>query len=79
MHVKASYYQLLSFLLESEFEHGVKSVLDCYKNAYEEHKQEMWNVFISTYSIIAEDDNKMWSVRHSKLDLHNNDMYEKMI
>lgn len=64
---------------ESEFENGVKSVLGCYKNVYREHKQEMWNVVISTYSIIAEDDNKMWSVRHSKLDLHNNDMYEKMI
>ena len=64
---------------ESEFEHGVKSVLDCYKNAYREQKQELWNVVISTYSIIAEDDNKMWSIRHNKLDLHNNDMYEKMI
>ena len=44
-----------------------------------EFKQELWNVVISTYSIIAEDDNKMWSIRHNKLDLHNNDMYEKMI
>ncbi len=64
---------------ESEFEHGVKSVLDCYKNAYREQEQELWNVVISTYSIIAEDDNKMWSVRNNKLDLNNNDMYEKMI
>ena len=31
---------------ESEFEHGVKLVLDCYKNAYREQKQELWNVVI---------------------------------
>lgn len=82
----ASESQLLSafeffirYHYENEFEYGVKSVLDCYKNVYEEHEQEMWNVFISTYPLIAEDDNKMWSVRNNKVDLQNNDIYEKAI
>ena len=64
---------------KSEFEQGVKSVIACYKKANKNYTQESWKVILSTYSIIAEDDNKMWSVRNSNLDLHNNDLYEKMI
>ncbi len=82
----ACYGQLLSIFeffiryhYQSEFEQGVKLVLDCYKRANQNCNQELWNIISSFYLAIAEDDNKMWSVRHSELDLHNDDMYEKMI
>lgn len=64
---------------ESEFEQGVRAVLDCYKETNKKYTQESWNIILSTYSMIAEDDNKMWSVRNSNLDLYNDDLYEKMI
>lgn len=64
---------------ESEFSQGIREVIDCYKKANINNNQESWNIILSTYAVMVEDENKMWSIRNSKLDLHEDDFYEKMV
>jgi hypothetical protein len=64
---------------ESAFSQGVKLVIDCYKNAVGSYNQTSWNIILSTYEIMVEDENKMWSVRNEKLNLQEDDSYEKMV
>lgn len=64
---------------EDEFSQGIKEVIDCYKRANIKYNKESWNIILSTYSIMVEDENKMWSIRNSKLDLQEEDIYEKMV
>lgn len=64
---------------ESEFSQGIKEVTDCYKNVNANYTQESWNIILSTYAVMVEDENKMWSIRNSKLNLQEDDSYEKMV
>lgn len=64
---------------ESEFLQGINEVTTCYKYANMNYNHELWNIILSTYAIMVEDENKMWSIRNSKLDLQENDFYEKMV
>lgn len=61
------------------FFQGVKFVIDCYRNANISHNQESWKIILSTYAEMAEDENKMWSMRKRKANLQENDCYEKMV
>ena len=64
---------------ESEFSQGIKEVTDCYKNANINFNKESWDIILSTYAVMVEDENKMWSIRNSKLNLQEDDPYEKMV
>lgn len=64
---------------ESEFSQGIKEVITCCKNANINYNQESWSIILSTYAVMVEDENKMWSIRNSKLDLQETDSYEKMV
>ncbi len=69
----------IRYYKESEFSQGIREVIDCYKNANINYNKESWNIILSTYSIMVEDENKMWSIRNSKLNLQEEDLYEKMV
>ena len=64
---------------ESEFSQGIMEVTDCYKKANINYNRESWNIILSTFLVMVEDENKMWSIRNSKLNLQEEDPYEKMV
>lgn len=64
---------------ESEFSEGIMEVINCYKKANKNYNKESWNIILSTYAVMVEDENKMWSIRNSKLNLQEDDLYEKMV
>lgn len=64
---------------EPEFVKGIKMVLDCYKSANLFNPEESWNIILSTYAVMVEDENKMWSIRKEKINLQEEDLYEKMV
>lgn len=69
----------IRYYKENEFSQGINEVTDCYKNANINYNQESWNIILATYAVLVEDENKMWSIRNSKLDLQEDDPYEKMV
>lgn len=64
---------------ENEFFQGIGEVIECYKKANKDYNKESWNIILSTYSTMVEDENKMCSIRNSKLNLQEKDVYEKMV
>lgn len=64
---------------ENEFAQGVKTITDYYKKSIENYSQESWDIILSTYTEMVEDENKMWSIRKNKIDLNEEDLYERMV
>lgn len=38
---------------ENEFAQGIKAVINCYKIANINYKQEFWNIILSTYAVMV--------------------------
>ena len=62
-----------------EFRQGVSAVLDLYRDAKRKHEAEFWDILLSSFASIVEDENKMWSVRQKKTGLDEEDLYEKTV
>lgn len=67
------------YYYDEEFSHGIKSITDYYKDVCKRYKQEFWDIILFSCDIMVEDDNKMWSLRNNKVDLKEEDLYERMM
>lgn len=67
------------YYYDSEFLPGIKSITDYYKDVCKRYEEKFWDIILFSSDIMIEDDNKMWSVRNNKVDLNEEDLYEKMM
>lgn len=75
----SSFEFFIRYNYDMVFSQEVKTITDCYKNANIKFNQKSWDVILSTYSIMIEDENKMWSIKKNKINLQEDDIYEKMV
>jgi len=64
---------------DTEFAEGVKLITDFYKDVNKRYNKEFWNIILSTYALMVEDENKMWSIRKNKINLQEEDLYENIV
>lgn len=64
---------------DTPFTQGIREILDFYRSVKAQYSDKFWRLILATYSVMVEDENKMWSVRQKKVDLNENDLYEKVV
>lgn len=75
----SSFEFFVRYYKDSAFSQGINEVINCYKNANTHYNKRSWEIILSTYAVMVEDENKMWNIRKKRIDLQGDDVYERII